>query len=187
VRNLKIRAIHNKKEVALYIQWDDPSLDPRLKEFTDVKESPAPPLPEHMQGKDPKEPQEAVTPEYPDAIAVQFPIKLEGQIPYFLNGDAEHPVRIWKWTTSSNKATETHATGLENWSKEKEEEVTAKGSFSYGKYSVIMKRAFKVNDDDIQFQTGRPIPIAFNIWDGYQEETGNKKSISSWFTLWLDE
>lgn len=187
VRNLIIRAIHNKKEVALYIQWDDPSLDPRLKEFTDVKESPAPPLPEHMQGKDPKEPQEAVTPEYPDAIAVQFPIKLEGQKPYFLNGDAEHPVNLWKWTTSSNKATEIHATGLENWSKEEEEEVTAKGSFSYGKYSVIMKRAFKVDDDDIQFQTGRPIPIAFNVWDGYHEETGNKKSISSWFTLWLDE
>jgi mono/diheme cytochrome c family protein len=187
VRNLTIRAIHNKKEVALYIQWDDPSLDPRLKEFTGVKESPAPPLPEHMQGKDPEEPQEAVTPEYPDAIAVQFPIKLEGQKPYFLNGDAEHPVNLWKWTTSSNKATEAHANGLESWSKEEEEGVTAKGSFSYGKYSVIMKRDFKVDDDDIQFQTGRPIPIAFNVWDGYQEETGNKKAISSWFTLWLDK
>lgn len=187
VRNLTIRAVHNNKEVALYIHWDDPSLDPRLKEFTDVEESPAPPLPEHMKGRGPEESLEPVTPEYPDAIAVQFPISLDGQKPYFLNGDAKHPVNLWKWSTATNKATEIHATGLEDWSKEEEEGVKAKGSFSFGRYSVILKRPFKADADDIQFQTGKPIPIAFNIWDGYQEETGPKKSISSWFTLWLDE
>jgi len=118
---------------------------------------------------------------------VQFPVSLDDQTPYFLNGDADHPVNIWKWTTSTNKATEIHANGLENWSKEEEEGVKAKGYYRYGRYSVILKRTLKEDDDDIQFQTGRPIPIAFNVWDGYHEETGTKKSISSWFTLWLDE
>lgn len=187
VRNLTVRAVHNKKEVALYIHWDDPSLDPALKEFMDVKESPAPPLPEHMRGQEPEEALEPAIPEFPDAIAVQFPIKLDTQTPYFLNGDADHPVNLWKWTTSTNKATEIHANGLEKWSKEEESSIKAKASFSYGRYSVILKRSLKGDDDDIQFRTGKPIPIAFNAWDGYQEETGNKKSISSWFTLWLDE
>ncbi len=188
VRYLIIRAVHNKKEIALYIHWDDPSLDPALKKLTPVKESPVPPLPESMKGhKEPEEPLEPTIPDYPDAIAVQFPINLDTHKPYFLNGDADHPVNLWKWTSSTNKATKIHASGIENWFEEEKSSVKVKGSFSYGRYSVILKRAFKEDDDDIQFQTGRPIPIAFNVWDGYAEESGNKKSISSWFTLWLDE
>jgi mono/diheme cytochrome c family protein len=187
VRNLTIRAVHNNREVALYIHWDDPSIDPALKKFTTVEVSPPPPLPEHMRGKGPEEALEPSIPEYPDAIAVQFPVSLDKQTPYFLNGDTEHPVNLWKWATSTNKATEIHTNGLEKWSKEEASGVKAKGHFSYGRYSVILKRPFKEDADDIQFQTGKPIPIAFNIWDGYAGETGNKKSISSWFTLWLDE
>ena len=188
VRNLTVRAVHNKKEVALYIHWDDPSLDPALKEFTDVEESPPPPLPENMKGKkSDNKLQEPVTPEYPDSIAVQFPVSLDKQIPYFLNGDAQHPVNLWKWSTSTNKAVEIHANGLENWTQKDKSTVKAKGHFSYGRYSVILKRSLKEGKDSFKFQTGKPIPIAFNVWDGYQEETGNKKSISSWFTLLLDE
>lgn len=187
VRNLTVRAVHNGKEVALYMHWDDPSLDTSLRKFMDVEESPAPPLPEHMRGQDPEEPLEAVIPEYPDAIAVQFPVKLEAQTPYFLNGDADHSVNLWHWTTSTNKAVEIHARGLDAWSPPEESGVSVTSHFSYGRYSLILKRKFKTDEGDIEFQTGRPIPIAFNIWDGYHEETGNKKSISSWFTLWLDE
>jgi len=187
VRNLTVRAVHNNKEIALYIHWDDPSLDPAFKKFTDVEESPPPPLPEHMKGKVPEEPLEPVTPEYPDALAVQFPVYLDKQTPYFLNGDADHPVNLWQWTTSTNKATEIHANGLDGWSHQEDSSIHAKGYFRYGRYSLILKRAFKEDDGDVQFQTGKPIPIAFNVWDGYAKETGNKKSISSWFTLWLDE
>jgi hypothetical protein len=89
VRNLTVRAAHNDKEIALYIHWDDPSLDPTLKKFTAVEESPPPPLPDNMQGKEADEPLEPVIPEYPDAIAVQFPVNLDTQKPYFLNGDAD--------------------------------------------------------------------------------------------------
>ena len=187
VRNLTVRAVHNKKEVALYIHWDDPSLDPALKGFTDVEVSPPPPVPENMKGKAPDEIQKPAAPEYPDAIAVQFPVSLDKRIPYFLNGDALHPVNLWKWSTSTNEAVEIHAKGLEEWTQRKESTVHAKGHFSYGRYSVILKRSLEEDDDSIKFQIGKPIPIAFNVWDGYQEETGNKKSISSWFTLVLDE
>ena len=191
VRNLMVRAAHNSKEVALYIHWDDPSLDPKLKKFSAVEESPQPPLPEHLKGHEPEEPLEAATPEFPDSIAVQFPVSLDKQKPYFLNGDAEHPVNLWKWSTATNNAVEFNAHGLENWKKQDElsQVVKVKASYEYGQYSLIIKRKLKVIHEkiDIQFQTGRPIPIAFNVWDGYHEETGNKKSTSSWFTLWLDE
>jgi len=191
VRNLTVRAAHNGKEVALYIDWTDHSLDPALKEFMDVEESPPPPLPEHMQGGEADEPEERAAPDHPDAVAVQFPVNLDAQTPYFLNGDADHPVNIWKWTTATNKAAEFNANGLEKWKPQDDlsQVVKVKAGYRYGQYSVIIKRKLKVIHEkiDIQFQTGRPIPIAFNVWDGYHEETGNKKSISSWFTLWLDE
>jgi mono/diheme cytochrome c family protein len=191
VRNLTVRALHNDKEVALYIHWDDPSLDPTLKKFSTVEESPTAPMPDHLKGHEPEEPLEPVIPEYPDALAVQFPISLDGHKPYFLNGDADHPVNLWQWSTATNKAIEMNAKGLGKWSKQDElsQVVKAKSGYSYGQYSLIIKRKLKVIHEkiDIQFQTGKPIPIAFNVWDGYHEETGNKKSISSWFTLWLDE
>ncbi len=187
VRGLTVQAVHNSKEIALYIQWDDPSLDPALKAFTKVEESPPPPLPDHMKGREQDKPLQPVTPEFPDAVAVQFPIDLEGHRPYFLNGDADHPVNLWHWTTSTNKAVEIHARGLDAWSPPEESGVSVTSHFDYGRYSLILKRKFKADEGDIQFQTGRPIPIAFNVWDGYHGETGNKKSISSWFTLWLDE
>ena len=187
VRNLTVQAAHNGKEIALFVQWDDPSLDPAFKKHTDVKESPAPPLPEDMQGEKPEEPVEPVIPEYPDAIAIQFPINLDGQIPYYLNGDEEHPVTLWKWSTDSNKTEEVHARGLENWAPSEKSVVSAKARFSYGRYSLFLKRKFKQEEGDIQFQIGRPIPIAFNVWDGYHGEFGNKKSVSSWFTLWLNK
>ena len=183
VRSLTIRAAHNSKEIALYIHWDDPSLDPTLKNFTAVEESPAPPLPKHMK----EEPLEPAIPKHPDAIAIQFPVSLDTQKPYFLNGDANHPVNLWKWMTSTYKAAEMNAHGLETWTTQKDSSINAKGYFRFGRYSLILKRALKGNDQDIQFQIGKPIPIAFNVWDGYHGETGNKKSISSWFTLWLDE
>ncbi len=187
VRNLTVQAVHNDKEIALLIHWDDPSLDPTLKKFTQVIESPAPPLPEAMQGGEKEKPLEPVTPEYPDALAVQFPVSLTSQKPYFLNGDAGHPVNLWQWTSSTNKAIEIHANGLDGWAIQEDSEVDAKGHYKYGRYSLIMKRALYEDDGDIKFETGKPIPIAFNVWDGYHGETGNKKSISSWFTLWLDE
>jgi mono/diheme cytochrome c family protein len=187
VRNLTVRAVHNMKEVALYIQWDDPSLDPSLKEFTAVEVSPPPPIPENIKGKGVEGLEVPMIPEHPDAIAVQFPVSLDKRTPYFLNGDAKHSVNIWKWTSNTNKAKEIHANGLGNWSKEKKGGVEAKGYFSYGRYSLILKRVLKKDDDDIHFQTNKLIPIAFNVWDGYAGETGNKKSISSWVNLWLEE
>ncbi len=187
VRNLIVQAVHNDKEIAFYIHWDDPSLDPALKKFTEVIESPTPPLPESLQGHEPEEKLEPITPEHPDALAVQFPINLKEQRPYFLNGDAKHPVNLWKWSTNTNKAIEIHANGLEGWEHQEDSTVQAQGHYKYGRYSLLLKRVFNEDEGDIKFETGIPIPIAFNVWDGYHEETGNKKSISSWFTLWLDK
>ncbi len=59
--------------------------------------------------------------------------------------------------------------------------------FKYGQYRVVLKRKLRNTGKgrEVQFITGEPIPIAFNIWDGAQDEHGTKKAISSWFEMIL--
>ena len=187
VKTLTIRAAYNDKEIAFKIHWDDPSYDPALIEKNKVEASPTPPLPDHLKGEKKEEIIEPVIPEFPDAFAMQFPVNLEAQIPYFLNGDSEHPVNLWKWTSSDNKALEWNAKGLKKWKQQDDlsQLVKAQVNYKFGRYSLVLKRELKGihQKKDIQFQAGKSIPIAFNIWDGYQGEIDTKKSISSWFEL----
>ena len=189
VRNLTVRAAYNDKEIAFKIDWDDPSYDPALQEKNIVKASPTPPLPEHLKGAKEEEPIEPVKPDFPDALALQFNLNNEAVKPYFLNGDSDHPVNLWKWTSSDNTAYEWNATGLTNWSlqNDKSQSIKAQANYQFGRYFLIIKRKLKVNDEkiDVQFEAGKSLLIAFNIWDGYQGENGAKKSISSWFELQL--
>ncbi|MED5353757.1 MAG: c-type cytochrome [Nitrospinota bacterium] len=189
VRNLTVRAAYNDKEIAFKIDWDDPSYDPALQEKNIVKASPTPPLPEHLKGAKEEEPIEPIKPDFPDALALQFNLNNEAVKPYFLNGDSSHPVNLWKWTSSDNTAHEWNATGLTNWSlqNDKSQSIKAQANYQFGRYFLIIKRKLKVNDEkmDVQFEAGKSLLIAFNIWDGYQGENGAKKSISSWFELQL--
>ena len=189
VRNLTVQAAYNDKEIAFKIDWDDPSYDPALQEKNIVKASPTPPLPEHLKGAKEEEPIEPVKPDFPDALALQFNLNNEVVKPYFLNGDSDHPVNLWKWTSSDNTAHEWNATGLTNWSlqNDKSQSIKTQANYQFGRYFLIIKRKLKVNDEkiDVQFEAGKSLLIAFNIWDGYQGENGAKKTISSWFELQL--
>tara|TARA_B100001123_G_scaffold419860_1_gene525547 strand:- start:888 stop:2840 length:1953 start_codon:yes stop_codon:yes gene_type:complete len=191
VRNLTAQAIYNDNEIAFKIYWDDPSFDPKLKERIKIEASPQPPLPEHLKGAKKEEPLEPVIPDYPDALALQFALNKGPVLPYFLNGNSDHPVNLWKWTSSENKALEWNATGVKNWKLQDDgsQAVTIQSSYQFGRYSLVLKRKLRVTQEklDIQFQAGESIPIAFNIWDGYQGETETKKSISSWFELQLSK
>ena len=189
VKNLTVRVAYNDKEIAFKIHWDDPSYDPALKEMNQVQASPTPPLPEHLKGLKEEEPIKPVRPDFPDSMAMQFALNKGAVKPYFLNGDSDHPVNLWKWTSSDNKVLEWTATGLKKWKVQDDlsQLVKAQANYEFGRYSLIIKRKLKVIHEkiDVQFEPGKTIPIAFNIWDGYQGETGTKKSISSWFELQL--
>lgn len=194
IDNVVVKALHNGKEIAFYLHWDDPTVDPILKKTTTVEESPAPPLPAHLQTDEPEEqPTEELKPqEFPDSIAIQFPTSIGdgNEKPYFLNGDSEHSVNLWKWSSHPMKALELTATGIEKITTQKDssQNLTSKASFKYGRYFLVMKRPLTTSDPkiDIQLQPGQTTPIAFNIWNGSAGETGSKKVISSWFDMILE-
>ncbi len=194
--NLFVKAIYNKDEIALRLEWHDPNPDPILSTLTTVKESPPPPLPPHLQALMAKEePVEDAPPEaaeFPDSIAVQFPVSWKSPgdpKPYFLNGDSEHPVNLWVWKSHPMKTVETNSRGMTAFEDQAQtgQAVQSKAVYEFGEYRLVMKRKLNTGDTDhdAQFQAGGSMPIAFNIWEGSQKETGSKKAISSWFQLEL--
>jgi len=194
IDNVTVKAMHNGNEIAFYLYWDDPTVDPVLEKLTTVEESPAPPLPVHLQVEEYEEEPSTEEPqpqEFPDSIAIQFPIFVDGngRKPYFLNGDSEHPVNLWKWNSHPMKAIEMTATGVDKIKSQGKEsqDLTSKASFKYGRYFLVIKRSLITADtkNDIQFRSGQTIPIAFNIWNGSAGETGSQKVISSWYNLVL--
>ena len=195
IDNVIAKALHNGKEISFYLHWDDPTVDPILKKSINVEESPAPPLPLHLQVNEPKEEilsEEYKPQEFPDSIAIQFPISNDdaNDKPYFLNGDTKHHVNLWKWTSHPIKAIEMTARGIDRIQKQKKtsQNLTSRANFKYGRYFITMKRPLKTLDPgiDIQFRSGQTTLIAFNIWNGSEGETGSQKVVSSWFNLELE-
>jgi cytochrome c len=192
-----LQAIQNGDEIAFRLRWDDPTFDPILKTLTEVQESPPPPLPAEFQ-MDPsdaetKGPVEAPKPQkYSDSIAIQFPAgkSEDGSLPYFLNGDKNHPVNLWQWISGPNKTIEVNAQGLQDQSEHQpaSQLVQSKVIFRYGQYQLVMKRKLTTSDksNDVQFEKGATIPIAINAWDGNVKEAGTQKAISSWFHVVLE-
>ncbi len=196
VDNVWLQAIHNGDEIAFKLRWDDPTFDPILKTTAEVQESPPPPLPPELQPEpgdaEAEKPAEDPKPQkFPDAIAIQFPAgkSKDGSLPYFLNGDKDHPVNLWQWTSGSNKTIERYAQGLEQQGEHRpgSQLVHSKVVFKYGQYQLIMKRTLNTSDksNDVQFEAGATVLIAINAWDGNVKETGTKKSISTWYKMTL--
>lgn len=190
-----VKALHNGDELALHLSWDDPTFDPKLKKLTKVEESPPPPLPSDMPQETSPTPSEDKSDDdevelLPDAIAIQFPVDPGAPKPYFLNGDAERPVNLWKWNSRPMEALESNARGMDKvlaQSKESQN-LTAKAVYRYGSYHLVVKRKMTTTDKqiDIHFKPGQHAPIAFNIWDGSAKETDSQKAISSWFEMILE-
>ncbi|MBT3553315.1 MAG: c-type cytochrome [Rhodospirillaceae bacterium] len=166
------RALYNDDEIAFLIEWDD-----RTKSIPG--DADAAKIAEPDMG--------------PDAVAVQLPIEpADGsEKPYFIWGDATHPVNLWKWQSGTTKAPETvevmTARGLGNVDKRANGGVSATGIYDNGIWRVIMKRARATADagKDLQFREGEFIPIAFSAWDGSNGENDRSHTLTTWYWLQL--
>ena len=168
VDSVTAKSFYNDSEVAFLFQWDD-----RTKTL-------------------PQEDDETgVTVE--DAIAVQFPVKVpKGPTdpkPYFIWGDSRSPVYLWHWKVAeADKITEMNAKGIDNASVQaSQSQIQVKGVYEDGRYRLWVKRALKTEDkNDLQFEPGIFIPVAFSVWDGANGDVKTKRAISTWYTFVLD-
>jgi DMSO reductase family type II enzyme heme b subunit len=164
LNDMDVKAVYNDQEIAVMLVWDDPT-------------------------------QSAPNPEtgsFSDMVAIQFPNRIPtgATKPYFLMGDSENPVNLWKWKSDTQRLFETNAWGMDKEIEQKadSQNLKGKGVYHQGQYRLVFKRALRTADvqDDIQFEIAKFIPIAFNTWDGSAGDTGKKRSVTAWYYLFLE-
>jgi DMSO reductase family type II enzyme heme b subunit len=144
-------------------------------------------------------------PEYPDAVAIQWPAKLQdlfgAEKPYFIMGDSKKPVDIWKANFLPKDYSATNApkdagyqldvsveemTGLgfdALSAKESEAKVEVVDSiFKQGRVKILFKRSLATEGEfDVQIPTETFIPVAFLQWAGRDKEKDEHMAISTWY------
>jgi len=183
VNSITARALYNDKDIAILLEWDDRTRsipgDEKAKEIADEEV-------------------------FEDGVAIQFPLTIpeEMEKPYFGMGDTTNPVSLWFWKSErlvpegSNQGKDAPQTvkllkasgfkkqGIEEKDGQKAG-LKASGVYDKGTWRVVMERPLKTGEEDVQFEEGRFIPIAFAVWDGSNGEKGSKHTMTTWYWLFL--
>ncbi len=133
----------------------------------------------------------------PDAMAVQLPAQLSttSEKPWFRHGDPTHAVNFWYWSAPSvdPQAPEQirllDAAGPDKPPAPREGPtgLSGTGLWQDGQWRVVISRPLVTEDArDLQFESGRYIPIAFANWDGWAGQQGSRHTLTSWYWLLLE-
>lgn len=205
IRALRVRALYTQNDLALCIEWDDPTAD--------------------LAASRPQA--------FADAVAVQFP--LGAKTPSFTMGEKGAGVNIWYWrpdnglkamTDSFTKTypnlaiddypfgtdtlyataraagnglysvapqssvTELNADGFGTLTPQPDADQQIRGSAVWraGRWRVVMVRPLKTESSrDHQLSPGEMVPAAFAVWDGSQRDRNGQKAVSIWQRLRLEK
>jgi DMSO reductase family type II enzyme heme b subunit len=99
------------------------------------------------------------------------------------------PVNIWFWKNKENKAVDMSAKGFGTLKAQAHQDVKGKGVYANGTWKVVFSRPLATEhpDEDAQVKPGEFINIAFAVWDGQKDasgelrEKGSQKAVSSWW------
>jgi len=193
---VRVKALYNDKEMALWLQWDDRTensdfeSDPKKKAMLAAKFGQSYPV---------LYPVDERMEDLPDGVMVQWPVHIpDGPImPHMVQGDSAHPVNLWHWRADWQEDDEDHAVREENAAGYKAapgiqpapgQQAQGRGVFDDGRWTVVLKRSLRTKDTgDVQLETGRLIPLAVNVWNGANEEFGLRRTVSSWYFVLLEE
>ena len=128
--------------------------------------------------------------EFSDAVALQFPASLAPEDtpqlkPYFLLGDAQNPVDLWFVNLTYGVADTFRGRGSEAIEPTEADIVEAVTSYDQGEWTVTFKR-HRASRAGVSFAEQQYTPVAFSVWDGFNRERGNKRSLSSWFYVYTE-
>jgi mono/diheme cytochrome c family protein len=184
VDGIFVSALYDGKRVALRLRWHDPSQspDPAWAEWRGAIARTVAPVDEPLDSL-PR----------PDGVMVQFPRAIPEDLtrPYFLMGEPNHPVYMWRWQSAPRLAEAGQATGLGTFTALASEPdvLGAEAVFEDGEWRLVLTRALAAADSAsaLTFVAGRPIPMALFAWDGDHGEGGGRMAISTWYYLVLEE
>ena len=211
VGNVRVRAICSQDEIAFLVQWDDlladvsGSNDPALQVpmFDDEAAAAAPAgeaeedfwgeeeageEEEDFWGEEGEEAQPSgPVSEFSDAVAIQLPAEMPAGIrkPYFIFGDLGNPVDLWFVDLADGEARSFTGRGSASVVPVEGTDVTASSRYDNGQWSVVFRRPLR-SLEGIRFDEGTFVPIAFSVWDGFNEERGNKRGLTQWFYVYVE-
>ena len=119
-------------------------------------------------------------PSLPDSALLQFAVREESK-PYFLLGNRDDPVKVWRWNESGD---------TEEWMAAGSGEIAShphslqvSSSWNQGRWQVIFRGPI---GQEPAFEPGRFVPIWLLISDGANGEVGNLGGISTWVYVTLN-
>ncbi|MSR22305.1 MAG: c-type cytochrome [Gemmatimonadetes bacterium] len=183
VTSVWVQGIHDGTELAIRVTWSDRSKspDPTWQQLWQPRVLAA--LEPKGLGREPGA--------RPDRLSIQFPAVIpEGMDrPYFLMGDSDTPVNLWQWRSDQTRPQRATGRGVNDITTTGPGILTSDAQWVNGQWQVVFRRDFEPNnaETELRFELGRPVPMAFFVWDGDSGEDGTRGAISTWYFLNLEE
>ena len=105
--------------------------------------------------------------------------------PYFLFGDAENSVDLWFFDLATAAPAQFTGKGSAALAPNDTGELTGVANYDQGEWSVIFKRPLRPKAG-AAFTPGQFLPIAFSVWDGFSRERGNRRGLTSWYSVYVE-
>ena len=125
--------------------------------------------------------------EFNDAVAVQIPsaVPTGARKPYFIFGDAQNSVDLWYFDLGRQEPIQFTGRGSADLAPNDTGDLTGVASYDQGEWSVIFKRPLRPSAG-APFTSGGFLPIAFSVWDGFSRDRGNKRGLTSWYSIYME-
>ncbi len=170
VNSIDVAGVYDSTSIALMLAWNDMSQEAG---------SNAPDLPVLSET-------DSTSGGFSDAVMVQFPTMPPAGIekPYFMTGDTKAPVDLWFVDLGSSTASRYTGKGSENIVPNNDNTLEVSSNYVDGRWTVILKYS-RPSEGEWLFTEDTFVPVAFSVWDGFYAEHGNKRGLSSWYSLYI--
>ena len=213
--SVTVQAIYDAESIALLVRWHDMRADnmgkngPSLPVPPEEEAAPAAAAEQESDAADPfaqdaaaPPGQEVVDPfagdaaaaapavapsEFSDAVAIQIPsqVPTDARKPYFIFGDVQNPVDLWFFDLARPEPLQFIGRGSADVAANDTGELTGVASYDQGEWSVIFKRPLRPTSG-APFSSGQFMPVAFSVWDGFSRERGNRRGLTTWYSLYVE-
>ncbi len=178
VNGVEVKAVYNQEDIALMLTWHDMTAE------TSGSNSPTMEVPLF----NPSAPDSAAADTagvYSDAVAVLLPSQMPQGVerPYFMFGDSKNPMDIWFADLAGQQADVLVGKGSAA-IEASDQTLEMVSNYDDGQWTAIFKRK-RQRDGGLSFEESTFVPIAFTVWDGSNDERGNKRGLTSWYHLYL--
>ena len=186
VDRVRLRSLHNGKEIAFLLEWEDPTKNADVEKL----EPPGLVLARALKIDHTKSADIPRLEAFGDAAALQFPTKADG-VPSFPMGEAGQVVSIWQWRADRKGdgqgfVDNLAASGFGTLTTQLSLEVKGKGIWSKGKWRVTFSRPMASGAEAAEFVPGKVMPVAFAVWNGAISQRDGEKSVSTWAFLKIE-